>query len=408
MDTGSLDALRQRIDEIKEDDLRKKALFALDSINDQAKLRIVTDALRALRRAGGEEKLCLARDIGRLTLNYNPGNPYIASELAISLTFLNSPEEVIVLLTSFFDQATAENITLPQSSREFLTVSLAHAYAHVGRVNEGIAALEKLRSDAPNVIEALSELYYQNGESERTISMLDGLPRLTPKMAQWLAKSYMAQGNAEKAGKVLEPFAENPKLREIFTEIMADRVPKLVTPMRFSPSASNFLERTLVFISHASKDAPLARKLVTLLCAALGCKKSDVRCTSVSGSRLPVGADTSNHLANDIIGSPVFIGLLTEDSVQSAYVLFELGASWIMDYSKDGHRTFPVLGGDVSYDILPGPFKTLHAIRTNNRSDIQQMINEIGTVLELPLLAPNYYEDELDELVKYRPPICTA
>jgi hypothetical protein len=81
-----------------------------------------------------------------------------------------------------------------------------------------------------------------------------------------------------------------------------------------------------VFISHSSRDKELAEALVELLRLALNLKGNEVLCTSVEGSRLAGGADTDETIREEILEVPVFIGLLSDASVESAYVLFELGA----------------------------------------------------------------------------------
>jgi hypothetical protein len=83
-----------------------------------------------------------------------------------------------------------------------------------------------------------------------------------------------------------------------------------------------------IFISHSNKDAELAGALAHLFQIAFNLDGARIRCTSVDGYRLSVGADTDEHLKQEIHQSQVLVGLITPASVQSNYVLFELGARW--------------------------------------------------------------------------------
>src|SRR5690242_5692592 len=109
-----------------------------------------------------------------------------------------------------------------------------------------------------------------------------------------------------------------------------------------------------VFLSHSSRDSELANALVDLLRSAFNLPASRIRCTSVSGYKLEVGADTNEQLRRETVESLVLVGLITEVSIDSAYVLFELGARW-------GARKFlaPLLGAGRGPEILAGPLSGL-------------------------------------------------
>ena len=81
-----------------------------------------------------------------------------------------------------------------------------------------------------------------------------------------------------------------------------------------------------LFISHSSDDTELATLLVQLLATALVMKSQDIRCTSVDGYRLPGGADADEQLRDEAWSAECFLGIISSQSLASAYVLFELGA----------------------------------------------------------------------------------
>lgn len=53
-----------------------------------------------------------------------------------------------------------------------------------------------------------------------------------------------------------------------------------------------------------------------------------IRCTSVSGYGLPAGAHVDSQLQKEVGEAATLIALMTGVSVESAYVLFEVGARW--------------------------------------------------------------------------------
>lgn len=148
-----------------------------------------------------------------------------------------------------------------------------------------------------------------------------------------------------------------------------------------------------VFLSHSSRDAELARALVELLRGALNIAAPRIRCTSVSGYKLRVGADTNEQLRRETVESRVLIGLITEVSVESAYVLFELGARW-------GAKKFlaPVLGAGCGPEVLAGPLAGLNALSCT-RDDLFQLVANVGAELKLKVENPDVYSDRIDAAV---------
>jgi hypothetical protein len=161
-----------------------------------------------------------------------------------------------------------------------------------------------------------------------------------------------------------------------------------------------------IFVSHASKDRDLVKFFVHALEASFAIADGQIRCTSLPGYRLRSGAHTSSVLRNELAETDVIIGILTPESLESGWVMFELGAGW-------GAKKWvvPVLAG-VDYDLLPGPLKESNTTDAATRAEIEQLFHEIGSSLnlsqrpagrateiidELVEEAESYYEDEEDE-----------
>ena len=77
-----------------------------------------------------------------------------------------------------------------------------------------------------------------------------------------------------------------------------------------------------VFISHSSQDQALAERIVELLRSALNLRTDAIRCTSVDGYRLPVGADSDEQLREEVLGARSFVGILSSISLASGVRTF--------------------------------------------------------------------------------------
>jgi hypothetical protein len=160
--------------------------------------------------------------------------------------------------------------------------------------------------------------------------------------------------------------------------------------MKASPDLSAE-QQILVFISHSSADADLAKATAKLLQAALGLSAQRIRCTSVPGYKLPLGVDVDARLRLEVNETKVLVGLVTPASSKSAYVLFELGARW-------GRGSFiaPLLarGGKIK-----APLSNLNALRATIRKDMFQFVREIASNLGAAVGSPELYDEELEAVV---------
>ena len=137
-------------------------------------------------------------------------------------------------------------------------------------------------------------------------------------------------------------------------------------------TASN--ERAIsIFISHSSKDIELAEMMIELMRLGIGLTEEDIRCTSVDGYRFEVGADTDVQLKQEVKSSKAFIGLITPSSIESAYVLFELGARW----GADLHLA-PVLARGADANFLRGPLSKPNALKATEEAQMHQLVQDIA------------------------------
>ncbi len=150
-----------------------------------------------------------------------------------------------------------------------------------------------------------------------------------------------------------------------------------------------------IFISHSAKDKSIAEALVNLLKGSLNISAGKIRCTSVDGYRLPLGATTDEQLRKEIYAAKVFLGLITPISLQSTYVLFELGARW----GANLHLA-PVLAAGSTTTILRGPLSSLNALSCDEPAQIHQLLKDTALKLDSQLDDPSSYQRHIDALIQ--------
>jgi hypothetical protein len=149
-----------------------------------------------------------------------------------------------------------------------------------------------------------------------------------------------------------------------------------------------------VFISHSHTDVKLAEALVDLLKSALRLPSASIRCTSVEGHRLPGGASVEEQLRREVLESKVFIALVTEVSIRSTYVLFEMGARWGAQ-----HYLVPVISS-VDTGILKGPLSALNALSCSVSAQVLQLVDNVANKLGIQPEPPHAYQRHVEELLR--------
>lgn len=184
-----------------------------------------------------------------------------------------------------------------------------------------------------------------------------------------------------------------------FNRMAARRDVDTALPVESEPRREEVIVGPLVFISHSARDSALAGKLVNLLTSAVAppLTKASIRCTSVRGCTLEGGDWTHDKLLAEIKASPVFVALITDLSVGSAYVLFELGARWATE-----QPAIPMLGPGAGYDLLPGPWHgNVHALTTHDRGAVQQLVDQVARTLGRTTQPAHAWGHEVDALVTH-------
>lgn len=134
-----------------------------------------------------------------------------------------------------------------------------------------------------------------------------------------------------------------------------------------------------LFVSHCSADHRLVEKLTTLLektldVPSLTNHEKAIRCSSIDEYKFAFGTSPKDKIPEEIKES-YFICLLTPRSLQSTWVMFELGAAWGLD------RTVVPLLFDLDFDNLPAALKNILAVKINMKNDIYGLIDQIAREL---------------------------
>jgi len=131
-----------------------------------------------------------------------------------------------------------------------------------------------------------------------------------------------------------------------------------------------------IFVSHSSRNEPVAERLVTLIRSALNLSTEKIRCTSLNGFRLPAGTTTNERLRQEIHDSRAFIALITSNSLESTYVLFELGARW-----GTGRPMIPLLASGITAADLREPLSAINVLNCSDAAQLHQFIDDLADIL---------------------------
>jgi len=138
----------------------------------------------------------------------------------------------------------------------------------------------------------------------------------------------------------------------------------------------------------------LAQRLIELVEKSLKLPARQIRCTSVDGYRLPVGADTNEQLRREVFEARAFVGLITPASMGSPYVLFELGARW----GAKKHLA-PVLARGADAASLGGPLSGLNALRLDRRNQVIQLVEDLAEYLDVAEEPAASFQAAIDAVV---------
>ncbi|MEM6737152.1 MAG: toll/interleukin-1 receptor domain-containing protein [Bacteroidota bacterium] len=189
-------------------------------------------------------------------------------------------------------------------------------------------------------------------------------------------ESYIGKDVLAKVGK---------DVSEVFLDSFTHRSP--------TNKAKNNEKMIDIFISHSSSDREKVEILIGILRSALNLEPKQIRCTSVPGYKLTGGSSTDETLRQEIVDCKVFLGVLTENSIISTYVLFELGARWGLNKPMK-----PIVCEPSLSKVVKGPLTGLHCLNGSLITDVIQLVEECAAILNIQ---PNTSDVYLVEAEKF-------
>jgi len=127
-----------------------------------------------------------------------------------------------------------------------------------------------------------------------------------------------------------------------------------------------------LFIVHKETDKNIATLLVDYIRKATGLKPDQIMCSSVAGCQIPAGGWIAGELKKSIKSSAHIIALCSYKSVESTWVIFELGASWVLSKS-----IVALVGPGVRKDKLPAPIMEHSAIHIQKDEALPRIVDAI-------------------------------
>ena len=146
-------------------------------------------------------------------------------------------------------------------------------------------------------------------------------------------------------------------------------------------------------MSHAHDDVEIATELVAAIELAMNVPKDAIRCTSVPGYKLDLGSMAREELRRELRSAQCVVALLTSKSIDSQWVQFELGATWLQ-----AKQVIPLLGPDLKDDDIPGPLRGATSGQLTDASSLRQFLDQVEKALGWPSKNKRAAEARLGQL----------
>lgn len=201
-------------------------------------------------------------------------------------------------------------------------------------------------------------------------------------------QSTLKHRNALKFGEQVHYHQKYIKRELDCLESFVERLELISVALAFEPKEMSTMPSLDVFISHSSKNKEIAAAVIGLLRSALNISATKIRCTSVDGYKLPGGASVDDQLRQETQDSRCFIGIVTQDAIESTFTIFELGARW------GASKPFiPIVPTPADKNLLKRPLSDLNALLLINPAEVHQLVGDVARMLGLEQERPEVFRD---------------
>lgn len=133
-----------------------------------------------------------------------------------------------------------------------------------------------------------------------------------------------------------------------------------------------------------------------LLQKAFALSTGNIRCTSVDDYKLTPGAQFERKLIRELTKAGAFVAIITPNSLQSTYVLFEIGARWGSE-----RVIVPVQGAELTGQLKP-PLSELDLLKSSSRGDVLRLLKSVQKMTGRKLQPEQHCDASIESVVKTR------
>lgn len=139
------------------------------------------------------------------------------------------------------------------------------------------------------------------------------------------------------------------------------------------------MKQPLLFISHSEQDQDLVLDFIELLHEIFTMEEINIICTSIPKYSIRPGVDINQYLKNCIQECDMVLGFITPNSMQSAYVLFELGGAWVAEKA-----VIPILCHTTGLELVRQPLKSIQAVKGYDYNSFSEFVlNDLASSFNL-------------------------
>ena len=175
------ESLIEKIQKIDDSDIKGLFLLGINALDNPAQKPMVNGALQKVKYRikkrnypNRNQLLDIAIEVSRYIFDSDPQNYFYLQKLCEFLGFRKGYEdEIISNIKEFFQRVLKED--LDQDTIDFLTITLASAYASKGNNKRAIIELEAINSKSTRVLDNLARFYYYDRRPQKAIDLLENL-----------------------------------------------------------------------------------------------------------------------------------------------------------------------------------------------------------------------------------------